>query len=289
MGIFKKRHIFYILFICITQAVFAQDISEDGLTFKYHTFRYEIKADKANSGKKTEFYLEITNLLTHTLSKQALSSNGYDSPRFGAFINDTKKYILIQSRYTFALLNLYTHQVSNAYRPRFRGLGQDAQSGMLTGLKIQMNGRIITGYCVDSGPFLFDFINSYAGKEVTPAGLMNPENKQLFLLAHPADNETYTGILLQSESWECKSKIVFRLENISAVDSPKAVGNEDELLAIPNYEIRMRYTLLEQSTEDETHTYFVYDLRNEQLIRLPKTVSRSGKKGIYRYLRNIKD
>jgi hypothetical protein len=128
---------------------------------------YQIVEDSVDL---TKVHIHVSKLINNEYVIQKsipliLDNHGGDLVSFGAYICETRRFILINAKYSIYLLNLYNNKIIGPISSKFYGEGADAQSGMLTGLKIIYDGRFITGYSVDNGAFLIDLTNLNQPKE----------------------------------------------------------------------------------------------------------------------------
>lgn len=204
---------------------------------------------------------------------------------FDKYIDEAKKYVIIKGRYSFMLLNLYNFRLSKTYSTTFYGIGQDAQSGMITGLKIIYNGRFIIGYCVDSGVFLFELFDFYNGFEVYSANNPLVSVNKIFILDDFANIGKKFGLFVSADGWEVDYKILFN-HKIIEFDAFNFTDIEQDSIEniIKNTTIaETNYTILKEILPNNDFNFLVYDNNDGNLLCLPNIYKNADKQQIINY------
>jgi hypothetical protein len=288
--------IFAVLFLHLTGLiVHGQTYGSNYKSFQYGNFFYEIKIkpDTAGNSKKT-YILQVNkgDSAKHTLQKEIqlnIPNKSLDFVTFGAYINKKRKFILIKGSNHFALLNLYNHQLSGFYKPVFHGTAQDAQSRMLSGLKIILNGRAVIGYCVDSGVFMYDFTNFYRGKELSPVSNPLSANNKVYILKHlPEKNESF-GIFLSSQNWETNYRFLFFNKTVDYKSHPPYNQNmrfEEKEKYMTNNQTETKYTLIKELLPHNAPRWIIIENHTGEIIQLPKYIESAERDMVLTYLSN---
>ena len=212
---------------------------------------------------------------------------------FGDFIDKERKFVIIAGPNNFRILNLYNNKIIGAFKPKFFGVGADAQSGMLSDLKIIMDGRFIIGYCVDSGTFLFDLTNLYKPKEIFSVNIPYTYKNHFYILPNANDKQLFFGLYVSEENWKVNSKIIFTNKKVegfndySELKQASEIEIEEKLLS--NFsEIDSQYVIFKEILTENDYRYLVFDVYNVKFINLPTKLEKSNPLEIKEYLKNIK-
>jgi len=283
-----KKICFIVTGILLIMKIHAQHYSEDLKTFTFKNTAYEIVVaeDEGQYGYKA--FLNIYNIKyghNKLIKTTEILDTTYDADliTFGEYVNEEKRYVLIQHRYCFYILNLYKNVLLGPYYPNFYGIGEDAQSGMAVGLKIIFDGRFIMGYCVDSGCFLYDLSDIYIPKEVIP--VTNPlySENRVYVLKQYDNKGKQFGIHLKCEGWNCTETFLFKDKVIKTTRNADKIKPEE----IPEPEFpyaEYNYTILKELLSDNKYNFFVYDNYTGKEVDLPESLTDSNEQKIKRFL-----
>jgi len=252
---------------------YSQDYSEDNKKFVYQNkITYEISSTGINNDLKPtlkiteicnekEFVRKLTIFNVFTDRENTYYENAEDL-YFSDFIDKERKYIIIASRYNFRILNLYNNKIINPFSPKFYGMGQDAQSGMLSGLKIIMGGRFIIGYCVDSGTFLCDLTDLYHPQDAVSANNPYYHQNHLYILSDLKNKEKSFGLFVLTENWKADAKIIFTnktVEHDYYSDSEQLSEEEIEKKLMYYSSAESKYTILKEILPKNNFKFIIID------------------------------
>ena len=136
--------VLFVVFNILNSLSFSQTYSKDNKTFVYQNrITYQIKTVESSDSSESKTFLKISKKVPGgflELKTIEISSKVQDVDliTFGDFIDKKRKFILINSRNSFYILNFYNNKLLGPYSPKFWGVGQDAQSGMISDLKIYL-------------------------------------------------------------------------------------------------------------------------------------------------------
>jgi len=290
------RLIFFVLFLLLAGLIVrGQTYGPNYKSFQYGNFFYEIKTENNTAANPKKTYILQVNKgdsAKHSLQKEIrlnIPAGSLNFVTFGAYINKKRKFILIESRYHFALLNLYNHKLSGFYQPVFHGTGQDAQSRMLSGLKIILNGRALIGYCVDSGVFMYDFTNLYRGKELSSAINALTGNNKIYIMKHLPEKIESFGIYVSSENRETNYRFLFSHKTVdykSLRPYRQNMSFEEKEKYIANNQAETKYTLIKELLPHKAPRWFVIENRTGEFIQLPKHIETAERDIVLTYLSN---
>jgi len=291
----KKLILIFCCFLIFTFKSNAQSYSEDNKKFIFRNTAYEIKTIDVEDQLGSKAIINIfkcKNEENNLYKSIEIPNTRYDADMifFGNYIDKEKKYILILDRYSFYILNLYNNKLLGPFSPKFYGIGQDAQSGMITDLHIIYDGRFIAGYCVDDGCFLFDLTNLYMAKEVIPATNPLCSANRVYILKQLDNKENQFGILLTSESWKTSTQFLFK-DKVIETKSHSYLFNlteEEKEVYVSDFPYSyQKYTVLKELLPENDFQFLVFDNHTGKLINLPDSFKKSSEKKINEYLKSM--
>jgi hypothetical protein len=287
-----------LLIICSFLILIAssQSYSEDNRKFVLGNKTYELKTIETEGTYAFKSRIDIFTFKNgeKTLMQSIdIPDTNYDADliSFGEYVNKEKKYILLRDRYTFYLLNLYNDRLLGPFAPRFYGIGQDAQSGMITDLQIIYNGRFLIGYCVDSGCFLYDLTHLYQMEEVIPATFSLYSENRIYVLDQNDQEKNQFALFLKQENWECNYTFLFKNKKIELITQPKINNYEDieeklNELDYPNADYS--YTILKEILPENKFINLVYENVSGKKVILPDSLKNAKEKDIKVYLNKLR-
>ena len=286
----------FVMFNILTSLSFSQTFSKDNRSFVYQNrITYQIKTVESSESSESKTFLKIlkkaqgefVELKTTEISSKI---QDIDLITFGAFINKKRKFILINSRYSFYILNFYNNKLLGPYSPKFWGVGQDAQSGMISDLKIIMQGRFLIGYCVDSGTFLYDLTDLYKPFDAGSANIPYYHENHVYILNRADNKQKQFALFVSTNNWKVNSKLIFNNKSISLEDY-SYINNFSELeieKKLTNYStFEHKYTILKEILTDNNYRYLVIDNDNGDLINIPAKIRKSDKTKLKKYLEKL--
>ncbi|MBN2894175.1 MAG: hypothetical protein JXL97_20055 [Bacteroidales bacterium] len=268
--------------------VFSQKYSNNNRTFEFKGVEYQIESEEVDENLNASNYVVIKNPnKTETKIKLNFKNEEYDMISFGEYINDVRKFVIIQARYSFVILNLYNNKIIGPFSPVFYGIGQDAQSGMLSGMQIIFDGRFIIGYCVDSGAFLFDLTDLYNPKEEYPASVPYNNVNRVFILPHLEQKDKSFGLFISVDSWEVTYKYLF-VEKDVAINFFYDIDpyNEEQFEKYYGNSPEIQYTIIEEYILDEID-FIVVNNYSGEIIAIPEKQIISEREDLLEYLKNL--
>jgi len=284
------KYIFLIIII-LPSFCFSQSYSNDNKKFTYQNKIYEVLTINLNNIQVPVLKITMQN---STISEKIIPltniTQDADLIYFSEFIDKTRKYIIIANRYSFQILNLYNDKVVGSFSPKFHGVGQDAQSGMISGLKIIMNGRFIIGYCVDSGVFLCDLTDLYQPKNVLSANNPYFHQNNVYILEDLDNPNKLFGLFVSTENWEADAKIIFtnktiEFDDFSSFYQYSEVEIEDKMI---NYSlVDSKYTIIKEILPNSNYKFIVIDNDTGKFIILPNNIGKSSKQEVINYLNKL--
>lgn len=273
---------------------YSQSYSEDNRKFVLGNKTYELKTIETEGTYAFKSRIDIFSFKNDekTLIQSIhIPDTKYDADliSFGEYVNKEKKYILLRDRYSFYLLNLYNNRLLGPFAPRFYGIGQDAQSAMITDLKIIYKGRFLIGYSVDNGCFLYDLTHLYQMKEIVPATFPLYSENRIYIAEHLDQKGTQFALFLSQENWECNYALLCTYKKLEQPEHPEIEYNEDieEQISksdFPNAEYQ--YTILKEILPDNTFQFLVYDNYTGKKVQIPDSVQLNNKSSILKFLEN---
>lgn len=278
------------MFLFFTLSLSAKEYSEDNKMFIFNSKTYEIISVFDDSLQRTINYVQVKKGNEVKEIRIIFPNNDFDLISFGASVNSQRKFVIIQSRYSFSLLNLYNNKIVGPFSPKFYGVGQDAQSGMISGLKIILDGRAIIGYCVDGGAFMYDFTDFYNGKELTPASFPFATNNRIFIMSNLSSENKFFGLFVCEDSWQVSYNYLFVSKNVEWKDYSyleKLSELEVEDLIIGEKSVEYRYTIINEFAENEKFQYLVYENYTGKKIILPQKNKKGTIDELKKYLSSL--
>ena len=292
---------FIILMILLPSFCFSQDYSEDNKKFVYknrstfeissngmdNNLKPTLKITEIRNGKQFVQQLTIFNVFPNGENKYYENA---EDLYFSDFIDKERKYIIIASRNKFCILNLYNNRIIGTFLPKFYGIGQDAQSGMLSGLKIIMDGRFIIGYCVDSGTFLCDLTDLYHYQDGVSVNNPYYHQNHLYILPDLENKGKSFGLFVSAENWEVDAKIIFtnkivEYDDYSLFEQLSEVEIEEKMA---NYSlVDSKYTILKEILPENDYKFIVIDNNTGDFIYLPTEKEKSNKLEVIKYLEKL--
>lgn len=268
---------------------FSQDYSEDNKKFVYQNRRtFEIINKEVNNELKTFVKISEEHEVGMIVQETEFNTGIQDVDLyFGNFIDKKRKFILINTRYYFYILNLYNNKLLGPYKPNFWGIGQDAQSGMLTDIKIILDGRFLIGYCVDSGTFLFDLTNLYKPHEVFSANVPYCHENHVYILQQSDNKQKSFGLYVSTKDRQVDSKIIFnnktvKYDDYSDIKQTSEIEFEKMILGCSLLD--SQYTILKEILPNNDYKYIVIYNYTGQIINLPVDIEKSDKLEVKKYL-----
>ncbi len=271
------RVLFLISILSFPISLFSQN---DNTNFLFNGFDYRIISQIDTNS--TNYFLTITkNKIEVNKIKLNFASNSFEPPVFGNYINKSRKFIIIQSKYSFFILNLYNNKLSKLYQPHFYRMAQDAQSAMLSDLSIILNGRAIIGYCVDSGVFLFDFTNLYNGLELKPTNNPLFSKNRVFLMKDFENQNKSIAVFVFLENWEVDYKILFKNKTIEWYKYNKKSNKQKYFNKIEG-----KFTILKEILTAKNFKFIVIDNSNGKFVDIPYKIENSTIQNVKNYLKD---
>ena len=112
-----------------------------------------------------EKYLIVRDSANNLKQKFKLEKEYY-SYYFGPNYTGIRNFIIIGGRHSFYIFNAHNDRLIGPFQPKQRSEAQDAQSGMLCGLKVIDNGQYLLVNVMDFGMFCYNLHDLYYPKEV---------------------------------------------------------------------------------------------------------------------------
>ena len=279
---------------------FSQDYSEDNKKFVYRNrTTYKIGSFEMNNVLTPTLSTTITRNGRQVINKYTIfnvfiegknkSKEVSEELYFGDFINKKRKYIIMASRNKIRILNFYNNKTI-PFSPKFYGTGQDAQSGMLSGLKIIMNGRFVVGYCVDSGTFLCDLTDLYHPKDGIPANNPYFHQNHLYILQDLGNTGKSLGLFVSAENWKADAKIIFTNKIIEYDDYSgfEKLSEEEIEGKVANHSlVDSKYTILKEILPKNDFKFIVIDNDTGKFVFLPTKIEKSSKLEVKKYLKKL--
>ncbi|MBN2662539.1 MAG: hypothetical protein JXR68_02715 [Bacteroidales bacterium] len=284
----------YVFLLLVLQTgfhnLYSQSYSVDYKSFTYKgANKFEIFSKDNNTTNQTLLRVSKDGIIIKEVKLDFVNEEP-DMIYFDKYIDELKKYVIIKGRYSFILLNLYNFQLSKTYSATFYGIGQDAQSRMISGLKIIFNGRFVIGYCVDSGVFLYDFSDFYNGFEVFSANNPLVSANKIFVLNDFSNIGKKFGLFVYADGWEVDYKYLFKNKNIEYETFNYIGKNQDNIENIIENSTfaDANYTILKEILPNNEFNFLVYDNYYGKLLNLPNIYKHADKQQIINYLNNKK-
>lgn len=220
------------------------------------------------------------------ISKELSNDSNMFSYKFAVdFKKNTIKFVVIQGRYEFWILNVRNKKLSGPYSPRFWGIGSDAQSGMISDLKISTDGLFIYGVSVDNGGFLFDICDIDNPIEKISANLPFLSTGRLFELKN-CDTNTYNGVYITDETNTAFLNILYSNKKIIPIDNSEILNYSEEKkeeVIMGTTMVQNRYIISKEINENKVN-YIVIDIFTGNIINLPKEKHFNDRQSIINFL-----
>jgi len=288
----KKLNLLVVISLLFYSQVFSQTYSEDFQNFIYkNKTEYKIIVKNIN-GKEKVFVKIIKQKNEESVIQKTIelkNATETDLTFFGNYIDKERKFILIISRDIFYILNLYNNRLLGPFKPTFSGIGQDAQSGMLSNVKIIKGGKYIIGYCVDSGSFLFDLTYLYQTGEVISANVPYCNENHIYILPEIKNKQKSFGLYVSTENWDVSPKVIFRnkvieYDDYSNIKFTTELEIEEKLMN--QSQIDRKFTILKEKSEG-SFKYLVIDNNTGEFVNLSDKIKEANKIELIKYLNNL--
>lgn len=220
------------------------------------------------------------------ISKELSNDSNMFSYKFAVdFKKNTKKFLVIQGRYEFWILNVRNKKLSGPHSPRFWGIGSDSQSGMISDLKIYTDGLFIYGVSVDNGGFLYDICDIDNPIEKLSANLPFLSTGRLFELKN-YETDTYNGVYITDESNTVFLNILYSNKKLIPIDNSEILNYSEEKkedIIMNTTMAKNRYIISKEMNENKVN-FIVVDIFTGNIINLPKEKDFNDRQSIINFL-----
>ncbi len=151
-----------ILLLTISMSLSGQEINSIEKIISEQNLKFIIKREKPGEIQ----ILEIYNLNNENLINKIKLDNEYDLRNFGAHYFGKRKFIVLDGRYSFFIVNLSTNKLIGPFGASNRGCAHDAQSYVVGYFSIFNNGQYLTFASLDYGVYCYSLIDLYNPKEI---------------------------------------------------------------------------------------------------------------------------
>jgi hypothetical protein len=198
---------------------------------------------------------------------------------------NTRKFIVIKQKYQFYVFDIRKRKLVGPFKPKFWGVTNDANAGIISNIKISENGNLIYGSITESGGFLYNVCDISNPYEIISSNLPFLTTGRFYEIKN-CNDDFYSGIYVLEEYGNMIFNEIISNKKLNPVDNSKIkeLSEDEKEDIIMNITLnRSRYIILEDISSEKLK-YIVIDIFTGNIVNLPENESFADKKSVYHYI-----